>query len=72
MMENYIVRIYRRSENESEELVGLVEDVERGKTHPFKSAAELCRILTPSAENDYQKRRKRRSRAKQGVKKNSS
>ena len=54
-MESYIVRIYRRHEQDLEDLVGTVEDVERERTQSFKNLAELIEILSrrkPAAEQE--------------------
>ncbi len=42
-MESYIVRIYRRDENDH--LTGLIEVVENGTTAAFSDRDELWRIL---------------------------
>lgn len=50
-MENYIVRIYRRSNCDPNEVVGQIECVESAETLPFKGMAELVEILsTPRAD----------------------
>ncbi len=43
-MEDYIVRIYRRKD-ESGELFGMLEDVGVDRKQPFRSMAELVRLL---------------------------
>ncbi len=44
-MENYIVRIYRRSECDNEALVGLLETIETGEIQTFHTLGELTSIL---------------------------
>lgn len=44
-MENYIVRIYRRSEYQPDSIIGLVEPVESGEIQPFSTLSELTAIL---------------------------
>ena len=44
-MDNYIIRIYRRDEEEPNEVVGVVELVETEKKQKFKNMDELVRIL---------------------------
>jgi len=47
-MESFIIRIYRRKENEPRELVGISENVESQEKKYFKSFDELLPILSPS------------------------
>lgn len=44
-MESYVIRIYRRDENEPQRVVGLVEYPENGITERFGHLAELMKIL---------------------------
>jgi len=44
-MENYIVRIYRRSECQPDSIIGLVEPVEIGEIQPFSTLGELMTII---------------------------
>ena len=46
MEDNYIVRIYRRDRNNPQNLVGIVEIVERGEEQAFHNFEELWMILT--------------------------
>jgi hypothetical protein len=46
-MENYIIRIYRRDENNPDRLTGLLESVEGETRHPFHSLNGLCALLSP-------------------------
>jgi len=43
--DNFIVRIYRRNMNQPDQLVGQVEDVDRGRTQPFQTMEKLWHIL---------------------------
>ena len=42
-IQSYVIRIYRR---DAEALAGVVEDVQRGRSVPFQSLAELCELLS--------------------------
>lgn len=44
-MENYIVRIHRRGEQHQDDVIGMVERVERDDKRPFRNLSELCEIL---------------------------
>jgi len=46
MMENYIVRIYRRDDLNPDDVIGMVERVERDDRQPFHSLSELYEILS--------------------------
>jgi len=45
-MENYIVRIYRRNAADSQQIAGMVENVEKRESTAFKSPDELMKILS--------------------------
>jgi hypothetical protein len=52
-MDSYIIRIYRRDKNNPEVIVGIIEEINTGKTHPFRNLAELSAIITLSPpQND--------------------
>ncbi len=44
-MESYIVRIYRREQDDPKLLAGQVEDVSDGSIHPFTSLDALSEIF---------------------------
>jgi hypothetical protein len=46
-MENYIIRIYRRDQDNPDRLTGLLESVEGETRHPFHSLNGLCALLAP-------------------------
>jgi len=48
-MENYIVRIYRRDENDPEKVTGMLESVEYETRQSFHSIDALQALLTPHA-----------------------
>lgn len=52
-MENYIVRVYRRDEQKPDEVVGIVERVEKEDRQPFHSLSELCKILSLCPADAY-------------------
>jgi len=45
-LNSYIVRIYRQEQNETDNLVGIVEFPEDGEKKSFKNIEDLARILT--------------------------
>jgi hypothetical protein len=45
LMQNYIVRIYRRDELDPDGVTGLVEAVETGAIQPFSTLSELATLL---------------------------
>ncbi|UCF30745.1 MAG: hypothetical protein JSV26_11985 [bacterium] len=59
-MDNYIIRIYRREENDPGNVTGIVEFVETERRESFRSAEELLEILCgpksklPSTERNGQ------------------
>ena len=42
-IQSYLIRIYRR---DAESMAGVVEHVQRNRTVPFRSLAELCELLS--------------------------
>ena len=52
-MENYIVRVYRRDDQNPDEVIGMVERVEREDRRPFHSLSELCKILSLCPADAY-------------------
>lgn len=52
-MENYIVRVYRRGDQNPDEVVGIVERVEKEDRQPFHSLSELCKILSLCPTDAY-------------------
>lgn len=44
-MENYIVRVYRRGDQNPDDVIGMVESVELDDRRPFHSLSELVKIL---------------------------
>lgn len=45
-MENYIVRIYRRDDSNSENVIGMVESVETQRQQPFHNLVTLTELLS--------------------------
>jgi hypothetical protein len=45
-VENYIVRIYRRDSSDSENVVGMLENVETQRQQPFHNLVTLTKLLT--------------------------
>ncbi len=57
-MDSYVVRIYRRGEADSSEIVGVVEEVESQERRAFKTIDELWAILLRSSPPELAKPRK--------------
>jgi len=51
--DSYVIRVYRREESDTSQMVGLVETVGNEEKKPFTSYEELWKIL--SAEHTSQK-----------------
>lgn len=49
-MENYIVRIYRREQENPRSVAGQVEDVSDGSVHPFTSLEALGKVFARDGE----------------------
>ena len=45
-MDSYLIRIYRRSKDDPEEVVGVVEEVDTGLNRSFQGMAQLTKMLT--------------------------
>ena len=45
-MDSYLIRIYRRSPNDPENLVGIVENIDTGQQHSFNSLAGMCQAVS--------------------------
>ncbi|MBI5193677.1 MAG: hypothetical protein HZA08_09590 [Nitrospirae bacterium] len=50
IVDNYIVRIYRRDEEDIRKVVGIVEHVGAEEKQAFHSMDELCGILSSQGE----------------------
>jgi hypothetical protein len=57
-MESYVIRIYRRGEDNTEDVVGIIESVETGSKQAFKNMHELVRILSVPKRKSSPKRKK--------------
>ena len=44
-MDTYIIRIFRRSEQDPEEIIGTTEHIETGQKQGFKDLKNLCGII---------------------------
>lgn len=63
-MATYIVRIYRRTKDKPEEIIGLVEHVDTQDQFRFHNLQELCAIIAgPAIEGEQRtgKTKKRRN-----------
>ncbi len=49
-MQTYIVRIYRRNNNNPEQVTGRIEDIENGNQNTFQNATELLDRLKCATE----------------------
>jgi hypothetical protein len=45
-MDSYLIRIYRRSKDDPEEVVGVVEEIKTGLKHAFQGMSSLCKLLS--------------------------
>lgn len=54
-MENYAIRIYHRQESELHSLVGVVECIDRGEKHVFRTIDELWDVLNADHLNRREK-----------------
>ena len=52
-MESYIVRVYRRGQNDSDEVAGLVETVGTDEKRVFKSFSGLVAAIRQALDEDY-------------------
>ena len=50
-MDSYLIRIYRRSPDDPEKVVGIVENIETGQRQPFNSLGGLCRAVAAPDPN---------------------
>ena len=50
-MESYLIRVYRRSKDAPEKIVGIIENIDSGLTHSFKNLTELCNVITATKPN---------------------
>jgi hypothetical protein len=57
-MESYVIRIYRRGEDNPDDVVGIIESVETGGKQAFKNMNELVRILRVPNRKSSPKRKK--------------
>jgi len=59
-MDSYLVRIYRRSKDDPEQVVGVVEEIDSGLNRSFQGMAQLAKMLTlekfPKKEHVNKKR----------------
>jgi len=46
LMDSYLVRIYRRSKDDPEQVVGVVEEIDSGLNRSFQDMAQLAKMLT--------------------------
>ncbi len=50
-MDSYLIRIYRRSPDEPEKIVGIIEEISTGHKRSFKDLSELCNaVAAPKPE----------------------
>ncbi len=59
MMDSYVIRIYRRDEQNPQNIIGLVEDVMIQETRPFKNFNELWEILRKEEKKKKERKRER-------------
>jgi hypothetical protein len=59
IMENYVVRIYRRSSDNPENITGVVEEPDKGENKAFNSKQEFYNIFWPTQLNNISTKLKR-------------
>lgn len=57
ILDNYIVRIYRRDESDPDRIVGIVEDIGSNEQRSFTGFQELSRILAAAEGRSSRKKR---------------
>jgi hypothetical protein len=57
-MESYVIRIYRRGGDNTDDVVGIIESVETGIKQAFKNMNELVRLLSVPKRKSSPKRKK--------------
>jgi hypothetical protein len=68
-MDSYLIRIYRRCKDDPEKMVGVVEAIDTGQTHAFRSLSDLGRTLTAEkAQQGGQGNKKKRAGKKENQK----
>lgn len=60
-MDSYLVRIYRREEDNPEAIVGTIEEIGDKKIQSFKNLSELSKVIT------VPKKRRRRTTKKKSI-----
>ena len=63
-MNSYIVRIYRRAENNPHMLVGVVEEIGKVEKRAFNNLHELWNILNPERKGGNHRAKSKRSAEK--------
>ena len=67
-MDSYLVRIYRKAENNPRMLVGVVEEVGVKEKKAFSNLYELWDILNPVKEDQTQLKRNKNSKRNRNMK----
>jgi len=67
-MDSYLVRIYRRADNNPRMLVGVVEEVGVKEKKAFHTLYELWDILNPVKENHTLSKKSKNSKSTQNTK----
>lgn len=65
-MESYLIRIYRREENNAKSIVGIIEEIGTKEKHSFKNLSELGKIICPATEKSAGKKQRQSSKKKKG------
>ena len=69
-MNSYLVRIYRKAENNPRMLVGVVEEVGMKEKKAFSNLYELWDILNPVKKGQTQLKKDKNSKHNQNMKRN--
>jgi len=63
-MESYLIRIYRRSKDDPDYIVGIVEEINMEEKHSFKNLSELIEIITKPKRRKHKGTARKRSSGK--------
>ena len=63
-MDSYLIRIYRREKNNSESIVGIIEEIGSKEKHSFKNMSELGKIICLADKKSLGKKQTKSSKKK--------
>ena len=65
-MDSYLIRIYRREEDNPESIVGIIEEIGTKEKHSFKNLSELGKIICRATKKSAGKKQRQSSKKKKG------